>query len=42
MRFAPTVRIERLRADFGFRETARTAHEGYDRATSITMSKVLR
>ncbi|EHK59008.1 GNAT family N-acetyltransferase [Allomesorhizobium alhagi] len=26
----------------GFRETARTAHEGYDRATSITMRKVLR
>jgi ribosomal protein S18 acetylase RimI-like enzyme len=29
-------------ARLGFRETARTAHEGYDRATSITMRKVLR
>jgi predicted N-acetyltransferase YhbS len=25
----------------GFRETGRTAHEGYDRPTSITMRKVL-
>ncbi|TPN89534.1 GNAT family N-acetyltransferase [Mesorhizobium sp. CU2] len=28
-------------ARFGFRETERTAHEGYDRPTSITMRKVL-
>ena len=29
-------------ARLGFRETDRTAHEGYDRPTSITMRKVLR
>ena len=29
-------------ARLGFRETARTAHQGYDRPTSITMRKVLR
>jgi predicted N-acetyltransferase YhbS len=29
-------------ARLGFRETARTAHDGYDRPTSITMRKVLR
>ena len=28
-------------ARLGFRETERTAHEGYDRPTSITMRKVL-
>ncbi|RUW32696.1 MULTISPECIES: GNAT family N-acetyltransferase [unclassified Mesorhizobium] len=28
-------------ARLGFRETGRTAHEGYDRPTSITMRKVL-
>ena len=28
-------------ARLGFRETARTAHAGYDRSTSITMRKVL-
>jgi predicted N-acetyltransferase YhbS len=28
-------------ARFGFHETGRTAHEGYDRATSITMRKAL-
>ena len=28
-------------ARFGFRETERSAHEGYDRLTSITMRKVL-
>ncbi|TPI22607.1 GNAT family N-acetyltransferase [Mesorhizobium sp. B4-1-1] len=28
-------------ARFGFRETERTAHEGYDRPTSVTMRKVL-
>jgi predicted N-acetyltransferase YhbS len=29
-------------ARLGFREMARTAHDGYDRPTSITMRKVLR
>ena len=29
-------------ARLGFRETARTAHEGYDRPTSITMRKELK
>jgi predicted N-acetyltransferase YhbS len=29
-------------ARLGFRETARTAHVGYDRPTSLTMRKVLR
>ncbi|TIN07524.1 MAG: GNAT family N-acetyltransferase, partial [Mesorhizobium sp.] len=28
-------------ARLGFHETARTAHSGYDRPTSITMRKVL-
>jgi hypothetical protein len=28
-------------ARLGFRESGRTAHEGYDRPTSITMRKVL-
>lgn len=28
-------------ARLGFREIARTAHEGYDRPTSITMRKAL-
>ena len=32
---------QQLFAKLGFVETARTAHQGYDRPTSITMRKAL-